>query len=101
MSVPSVFRALEHLRSGVDVWPAAGVEFARVPLAYARDLGLDDATAREFARMSADRQMLGVVRLAAGSPAASVLEEGDLILAVNGQAVTRAPEVEGALRRGR
>jgi len=42
--------------------------------------------------------VLGVSRVVAGSPAASVLREGDLLLAVNGTAVSRFRDVERATR---
>ena len=77
-------------------------EFAAVPIAEARKRGLDDAwVARLEALAGAHRQVLGISRVVAGSPAASVLREGDLLLAVNGTAVSRFRDVELATRAPR
>jgi S1-C subfamily serine protease len=43
------------------------------------------------------RQALTVVRLVGGSPASRLLQQGDLLLAIDGKVVTRFKEVEGAV----
>src|SRR6202043_1692817 len=74
-------------------------EFNVQSLAGARDLGLPDAWVRRFEEHNAERrQVLGVDRLGAGSPAASLLEPGDLLLAIDGKVVNRFREVERAVQ---
>ena len=46
----------------------------------------------------AHRQALSVARLVAGSPAADVLREGDLLLAIDGRPLNRVRDVERATR---
>ena len=74
-------------------------EFEAVPIAEARKRGLDEAwVARLEALNPAHRQVLGVTRVVAGSPAAQLLREGDLLLAVDGRPVNRFRDVELATR---
>jgi S1-C subfamily serine protease len=75
-------------------------EFDVESLANARKLGLPDEWVRRFEDHNPQRrQVLGIDRLVAGSPAASVLEPGDLLLAVDGKVVNRFREVERAVQR--
>ena len=75
-------------------------EFDVESLANARKLGLPDAWVRRFeAHDQQRRQALGIGRLVAGSPAAALLEPGDLLLAIDGQVVNRFREVERAVQR--
>jgi pro-apoptotic serine protease NMA111 len=68
-----------------------------LPLASARELGLSEAwTQRLAGHTPARRQALSVVRLVGGSPAAKLLQQGDLLLAIDGHVVTRFREVEQA-----
>ena len=72
-------------------------ELAVQPLASARELGLPDSWTQRLAQHTPTRrQALSVVRLIAGSPAAHVLQQGDLLLAIDGKVVTRFREVEQA-----
>ena len=75
---------------------------APVSLARARNLGLpQEWVARLEAHSLERRQVLGVVRPVADSPAASVLRPGDLLLAIDGKIATRFREVERAVQKAR
>jgi S1-C subfamily serine protease len=83
------------LAKGARVLRSLEVELGVVPLASARKLGLSDARAAVIEALEpTQRRVLQVERLVAGSPAASVLREGDLVLTVDGTAVSRFREVE-------
>jgi S1-C subfamily serine protease len=73
------------------------VELSPLPLAGARQIGLSDAWTQRLAQHTPTRrQALTVVRMVGGSPAAQSLQQGDLLLAIDGQVVTRFREVERA-----
>jgi S1-C subfamily serine protease len=75
-------------------------EFNVQSLAGARKLGLPDEWVRRFQEHDPQRrQVLGIDRLVAGSPAAALLEPGDLLLAIDGKVVNRFREVERAVQR--
>jgi pro-apoptotic serine protease NMA111 len=72
-------------------------EMSVMQLANARQIGLPDSWAQRLAQHTPSlRQALTVVRLAGGSAAAQVLQQGDLLLAIDGNVVTRFREVERA-----
>jgi S1-C subfamily serine protease len=74
-------------------------EFDVQSLAGARELGLPDEWVRRFEDHNPQRrQVLGINRLVAGSPAAALLEPGDLVLAIDGKVVNRFREVERAVQ---
>jgi S1-C subfamily serine protease len=73
------------------------VELDPEPLASARQMGLTpEWTARLAAHSPTERQVLTVIRPVGGSPAASLLQPGDLLLALDGKVVTEFREVERA-----
>ncbi len=75
-------------------------EFDVESLADARKLGLPDDWVRRFQDHNQQRrQVLSVDRLVAGSPAAALLEPGDLLLAIDGKVVNRFREVERAVQK--
>jgi S1-C subfamily serine protease len=75
-------------------------EFDVQSLAGARELGLPDEWVRRLEEHNPQRrQVLGIDRLVAGSPAAQLLEAGDLVLAVDGKVVNRFREVESAVQK--
>jgi pro-apoptotic serine protease NMA111 len=75
-------------------------EFNVQSLASARRLGLTDDWVRRFEDHSPQhRQVLGVDRLVAGSPAADSMEPGDLLLAIDGNVVNRFRDVERAVQK--
>jgi pro-apoptotic serine protease NMA111 len=74
-------------------------EFNVQSLAGARELGLPDEWVKRFEEHNAQRrQVLGIDRLVAGSPAAALLEPGDLLLAIDGKVVNRFRDVERAVQ---
>ena len=74
------------------------VELAPMPLASAREFGLSDDWMKKLEQASpVDRQALTAVRLVAGSPAARLLQQGDILLAIDGKVVTRFRDVERAV----
>jgi len=80
-------RPLHSLEAEMDV----------VPLAAAREIGLPELWTQRLAQHTPTRrQALTLVRLVGGSPAAQRLQQGDLLLAIDGQVVTRFREVERA-----
>ncbi len=75
-------------------------EFAVDSLASARRLGLPDDWVRRFeSHDRRRRQVLSIDRLVAGSPAAQLLQPGDLLLAIDGTVVNRFREVERAVQK--
>ena len=91
---------LAHAR---DAGPLYSLEAELDPrsLAEARRLGLDDGWSRRIEEHSPSRrELMSVTRLVAGSPAASLLRPGDLLLAVDGEIVNSFREVELAMRPG-
>ncbi|MGQ0836183.1 MAG: trypsin-like peptidase domain-containing protein [Gammaproteobacteria bacterium] len=74
------------------------VELMPQPLSAARDLGLSDAWLKRLEEHSpAERQVLSIVRIVGGAPAARALQQGDLVLAVDGEIVNRFREIERAV----
>ena len=73
------------------------VELVPEPLASARQMGLPETwTTKLAAHSPTERQVLTVVRTVGGSPASSLLQPGDLVLALDGKVVTDFREVEQA-----
>ena len=71
MPAELVLEAVEAARSGKPLY-SLETEFEAIPIAAARKLGLPSAWAERFeARNPAQRQVLAVARVAAGSPAAA------------------------------
>jgi S1-C subfamily serine protease len=96
-----VVELVEASRSGRPIY-SLEAEFEAVPLSAARKRGLPDEWVNRLeARNGMHRQALSVARVVAGSPAADVMREGDLVLAVDGVVVHRFREVERATRAAR
>ena len=96
MPADVVQEAVAAARDGKQLF-SLEAEFESIPIAAARKLGLPQEWVTKFeARNPTHRQVLAVARVAAGSSAAKVLQEGDLLLAVNGTTLNRFREVEVA-----
>jgi S1-C subfamily serine protease len=75
-------------------------EFDYLPLFAARKLGLDDEWLAKLEQHDpTGRRALNISRLVAGSPAATDLRTGDMVLAVDGQVVTTYRELERAVQK--
>ncbi len=91
---------LDPLLAGEEpVWRTLGVELEPMSLARAREFGLNEGQSQQLiAHAPEDPRALVVERVAQDAPAAALLREGDLVIAANGQVVTRFREVEVAAR---
>ena len=99
--VAEVVDMVARVREGKPLY-SAEAEWAALSLAAARRLGLPDEWVRRFEEHSpAHRQVLSVVRVVAGSPAARLLRPGDLLLDIDGQVVNRYREVDQATQSPR
>ncbi|MBT8096966.1 MAG: PDZ domain-containing protein [Woeseia sp.] len=75
-------------------------ELGYAPLFAARKLGLDEDWLRKLERHDPKgRRALSVQRIVAGSPAANVLRNGDMILAIDDQLVTSFRQLERAVQK--
>jgi S1-C subfamily serine protease len=87
---------LDHVRSNRPLH-SLEAEMGVLPLATAREIGLPERWAQRLAlHTPTRRQALTVVRMVGGSAAAQLLQQGDLLLAIDGNVVTRFREVEKA-----
>jgi S1-C subfamily serine protease len=101
LGVPAeiVAEMVDVVKSGRQIH-SLEAEMGVVPLATGRKLGLDDKWIKAVESHSpARRQVLGIGRLVAGSPAAKVFQTGDLILTIDGQVANRFREVERAVQK--
>jgi len=75
-------------------------EFLPLPLSAASKLGLPRTWIETLEKHDPTRrQALAITRVVAGSPAAKVLQPGDLLLAVDGKVVNRFREVEREVQK--
>ncbi|MEE3331176.1 MAG: PDZ domain-containing protein, partial [Myxococcota bacterium] len=96
--IQRIIDVLEPLRAGRPVgWRSIGAELRPASLADGRDHGLNEEWARRLEEHDpSERRVLFVASVGAGSPAASLLRGGDLLLSVGGEPVTRIHDVERA-----
>jgi S1-C subfamily serine protease len=99
MPIEFVLEAAAAARTGKPIY-SLEAEFEALPISAARKLGLPDAWVSKLETHSpGHRQVLAVSRVVAGTPAARVLKEGDLLLAADGQTLNRFREVELATQK--
>jgi S1-C subfamily serine protease len=100
MGVPaSLVQEMLEFARGERMLYSAEAEYGLLSLAEARQFGLDEAWIdRVTAHNPKRRTVLTVDRLVAGSPAAKLLEPGDLLLAVDGKVVNTFGDVSAAVR---
>lgn len=100
MGVPaSLVQEMLEFARGERTLYSAEAEFGLLSLAEARQFGLDEAWIdRVTAHNPKRRTVLTIDRLVAGSPAARLLEPGDLLLAVDGKVVNTFSDVSAAVR---
>ena len=88
---------LDRVRTGKPLY-SLDVELIPQTLSTARDLGLSPAWLDKLERHSpTERQVLSIVRIVGGAPASGLLQQGDLVLAIDGKIVNRFREAERAI----
>jgi pro-apoptotic serine protease NMA111 len=88
---------LHHIHAGTPLH-SLETELTPLQLADARQLGLSDDWLKKLELHDPSmRQALMAVRMVGGSDAAKLLQQGDILLAIDGRTVTRFNEVERAV----
>lgn len=94
MPVDYLREVLDLARNGRSLH-SLEVEWSQQSLVAARRLGLPAGRVEALATHDAERrQVLSVTRTVAGTPAADLLEAGDVLLSIDGRASTRFREAE-------
>lgn len=99
--VPSelVVEFVDTVRAGAPFY-SLEAELQYMPLFAARNLGIDEVWLDRLERANPERRrVLSVTRLVAGSSAAELLRNGDIVLAIDGRVVTSYRELENAVRK--
>lgn len=98
-----LLRMVEPLREGEAVaWHSLGLEFDPLTLAAARDRGLSEEQARRLEKHDPKgRRVLAVIRRTIGTPGELLFREGDLILGIDGDPVSRVRELNRVTFGGR
>jgi S1-C subfamily serine protease len=75
-------------------------EFVYAPLFAARKMGVDDGWVEKLEENNpVKRRSLSITRIVAGTPAAELLRNGDLLLAIDDEVVTSFRELESAVQK--
>jgi pro-apoptotic serine protease NMA111 len=75
-------------------------EFVYAPLFAARNMGVDEEWLEKLEKNNpVRRRALSIARLVAGTPAADLLRNGDIVMAVDGQVVTSYRALEKAVQK--
>jgi len=98
-----ILRMVEPLREGAPVaWHSLGLELDPLTLAAARDRGLSEQQARRLEKHDPKgRRVLAVVRRTVGMPGEALFREGDLILGIDGDPVSRSRDLSRVSHGGR
>ena len=95
--IDGVVTMLDHIHAGTPLH-SLEAELTPLQLADARQLGLSDEWLKKLeAHDGSERQALMVARMVGGSNAARVLQQGDILLAIDDRTVTHFSEVEHAV----
>ena len=90
---------VETVREGRPFY-SLEAEFVYAPLFAARKMGVDEEwVARLEENNPVRRRALSITRLVAGTPAAKLLKNGDMILAIDGMVVTSYRALEKAVQK--
>ena len=90
---------VEILRDGKPFY-SLEAEFVYAPLFAARKMGIDEGWVKRLEENNpVRRRALSVTRLVAGTPAAKLLKNGDMVLAIDGEVVTSFRELEHAVQK--
>jgi len=94
-----VAETLAVVRDGRPLY-SLEAELNPIPLSLARSYGLPDDWINRIEEADPEqRQLLKIMRTVAGTDSAALLQPGDLLLAIDGQPVTRFREVERAVQK--
>jgi pro-apoptotic serine protease NMA111 len=95
--IDDVMTMLDHIHADTPLH-SLETELAPTQLADARQLGLSEEWLKKLELHDGnERQALMVVRMVGGSNAASLLQQGDILLAIDDRTVTHFAEVEQAV----
>ena len=90
---------VEIVRDGKPFY-SLEAEFVYAPLFAARKMGVDEEWVKRLEENNpVRRRALSVTRLVAGTPAAKLLKNGDMVLAIDGEVVTSFRELEHAVQK--
>ena len=90
---------VETVRSGKPFY-SLEAEFVYAPLFAARKMGIDEDWVKRLEENNpVRRRALSITRLVAGTPAARLLKNGDMVLAIDGEIVTSFRELEHAVQK--
>jgi S1-C subfamily serine protease len=94
-----VSQFVDVVRNGRTIY-SLEAEFDYTPLFAARKLGVDESWLEKLERHNPrGRRALEISRVVAGTPAADVLKNGDILLAIDGEEVTSYRELERAVQK--
>ena len=90
---------VDIVRRGEPIY-SLEAEFVYSPLFAARKMGVDEEWVRRLEENNpVRRRALSITRIVAGSPAAEVLRNGDMLLAIDDEVVTSFRELEHAAQK--
>ena len=90
---------VEIVRQGKPFY-SLEAEFVYAPLFAARKMGVDESWVERLEENNpVRRRALSISRLVAGTPAAELLQNGDMVLAIDGEVVTSFRELEHAVQK--